>query len=38
MTLDELNRCEVGAAEQVLRQPAHAYTKLLLEAVPQVPA
>jgi ABC-type glutathione transport system ATPase component len=28
---------EVGAAEEVLRQPKHEYTRELLEAVPEVP-
>jgi oligopeptide transport system ATP-binding protein len=28
---------EIGAVEQVLRQPAHAYTRELLAAVPEVP-
>jgi peptide/nickel transport system ATP-binding protein len=29
---------EVGAAEQVLRQPKDQYTRELLEAVPELPA
>ncbi len=29
---------EIGAAEQVLRQPQHAYTQALLAAVPEIPA
>ncbi len=29
---------EVGAAGQVLRAPQHAYTKTLLESVPEIPA
>jgi len=29
---------EVGPAEQLLRQPAHPYTRALLAAVPEVPA
>jgi ABC-type dipeptide/oligopeptide/nickel transport system ATPase component len=29
---------EVGPAEQVLHQPAHAYTRELLPAVPALPA
>jgi peptide/nickel transport system ATP-binding protein len=28
---------EVGAAEQVLHQPKHEYTRELLAAVPEVP-
>ena len=29
---------EIGIAEQVLRDPAHPYTRSLLAAVPQIPA
>jgi ABC-type glutathione transport system ATPase component len=29
---------EVGAVEQVLRAPQHAYTRTLLESVPEIPA
>ncbi len=29
---------EIGAVDQVLREPAHPYTQALLAAVPQIPA
>jgi ABC-type dipeptide/oligopeptide/nickel transport system ATPase component len=29
---------EVGAVEQILHRPAHAYTRELLAAVPELPA